>query len=187
MCGWYGAGAHGKSILQIPKKIHFIATDTEPAAAIPHEYMPHLLKWNYATRLLYTVALGLVKCSILVFYLRLDPRRFTRWAVYTLLGFVSALSVTTFFFLAFVCVPPSLFWSLEAQHTSPEKCLSQSTQQMFFNLNGICNIFQDISMYLLPIPMLWTLQMPLRQKVALAALLSVGLVAVAGKHVLVSN
>jgi hypothetical protein len=162
--------------------IHFTVTDHEPAADIPNEYMPYLLKWNYATRLYYTVALGFVKFSILVFYLRLDPRRFTRWAVYVLMGFVGSLSVTTFFFLAFVCVPPSLFWRLEAQQASPEKCLSQGTQQMFFNLNGVCNIIQDVSMYLLPIPMLWGLQMPLRQKFALGTLLSIGLVAVAGEY-----
>jgi hypothetical protein len=98
------------------------------------------------------------------------------------MGFVGSLSVITFFFLAFVCVPPSLFWRLEAQQASPEKCLSQGTQQMFFNLNGVCNIIQDVSMYLLPIPMLWGLQMPLRQKFALGTLLSIGLVAVAGEY-----
>ena len=143
--------------------------------------MSPLLKSNYATRLLYTVALGFVKTSILVFYMRLDPRKLTRWAIYFLMGFVAALAIATFFFLAFVCVPPSMFWDPVAQAAAPEKCLSQSTQQMFFNLNGICNIIQDVSIYLLPIPMLWSLQMPLRQKVALGALFSVGLVAVGGK------
>jgi hypothetical protein len=98
------------------------------------------------------------------------------------MGFVAALAITTFFFLAFVCAPPSLFWDTAAQAAAPEKCLSQPTQQMFFNLNGICNIIQDVSIYLLPIPMLWSLQMPLRQKVALGALFSVGLVAVGGKY-----
>jgi hypothetical protein len=144
--------------------------------------MAPLLKSNYATRLLYTVALGCVKTSILVFYMRLDPRTLTRWAIYFLMGFVAALAIITFFFLAFVCVPPSLFWDTAAQAAAPEKCLSQPTQQMFFNLNGICNIIQDVSIYLLPIPMLWSLQMPLRQKVALGALFSVGLVAVGGTY-----
>lgn len=148
---------------------------------IPTENMGALLKSNYATRLLYTIALGFVKFSILVFYTRLDHRKLTRWSIYFLMAFVAALSVTTFFFLAFVCVPPALFWDLAGQVAAPEKCLSQPTQQMFFNLNGICNIVQDISMYLLPIPMLWNLQMPLRQKLALGALFSVGLVAVAGE------
>lgn len=149
---------------------------------IPLENMTPLLKSNYATRLLYTIALGFVKTSILVFYVRLDHRKLTRWAIYFLMAFVAALSITTFFFLAFVCVPPYLFWDPEAQTAAPEKCLSQPTQQMFFNLNGICNIMQDVSIYLLPMPMLWNLQMPLRQKLALGALFSVGLVAVAGKY-----
>ena len=148
---------------------------------IPAENMTPLLKSNYATRLLYTVALGFVKFSILVFYMRLDHRKLTRWAIYFLMAFVAALSITTFFFLAFVCVPPSLFWDPAGQAVAPEKCLSQPTQQMFFNLNGICNIIQDASIYLLPIPMLWNLQMAVRQKLALGALFSVGLVAVVGK------
>lgn len=158
-----------------------IDTDNKPAADIPKENMRPLLQWNYATRLLYTVALGFVKSSILVFYRRLDPRRLTKWAIYVLLSFAASLSITTFFFLAFVCTPPSLFWNLAAKQAYPERCLSQSTQQIFFNLNGICNILQDISIYLLPIPMIWSLHMPLRQKFALGALLSIGLVAVAGK------
>lgn len=94
--------------------------------------------------------------------------------------FVAALSITTFFFLAFVCVPPSLFWDVAGQAAAPEKCLSQPTQRMFFDLNRICNIIQDVSMYLLTIPMLRNLQMLIRQQLALGALFGVGLVAVAG-------
>jgi hypothetical protein len=98
------------------------------------------------------------------------------------MGFIGSVTVATFLFLILTCRPPSLFWNLEAQQVYPEKCLSQSAQQTFFNFNGIYNIVQDFSIYLLPIPMLWNLQMALRQKIALGVLLSIGLVAVAGKH-----
>lgn len=114
--------------------------------------------------------------------MRLDHRKYTRWAIYFLMAFVVVLSITTFFFLVFVCVPPSLFWDLAGQTAAAEKCLNQPTQQMFFNLNGICNIVQDVSIYLPSIPTLWNLQIPRRQKLALGALFSVGLVAVAGKR-----
>jgi len=96
-----------------------------------------MLKANLATRLLYVVAICLVKFSILVFYLRIDPRRYTRWMVYFLMAWVFALSVVTFFVLLFVCTPPSLFWNPAGQAEHPEKCLPQPTQQMFFNINGI--------------------------------------------------
>lgn len=42
------------------------------------------------------------------------------------------------------------------------------------------SIVQDVALYVLPIYIVWNLQMPRRQKFALAALLCVGLIAVAG-------
>ncbi|PVH95164.1 hypothetical protein DM02DRAFT_660418 [Periconia macrospinosa] len=159
ICGWYGVGMH--------------------TLDIPPENLEPMLKANLATRLLYVVAICFVKFSILVFYLKIDPRKLTKWAVYFLMAFVFALSITTFFVLLLVCVPPSLFWKPAEQALHPEKCLKQTTQQVFFNINGIMNIVQDVGIYILPIPIIFTLQMSLRQKVALAAILSVGLIAVA--------
>ncbi|KAI4638641.1 hypothetical protein J4E93_009942 [Alternaria ventricosa] len=159
VCGWYGVGKHTPDI--------------------PNEDLTPMLKANLATRLLYVVAICLVKFSILVFYHRLDPRRPTRWIVYFLMAWVAALSIVTFFVLLFVCTPPSLFWDPAGQALHPEKCLKQDTQQVFFNINGIMNIVQDFAIYILPMHIVWKLQMPRGQKMALCALLGVGLVAVA--------
>lgn len=183
LCGWFGVGTHGMQ-LEFGVLLGSFKLMINAVRDIPVENMTSLLKSNYATRLLFTVALGFVKTSILVFYMRLDHRKSTRLAIHLVMAFVIALSITTFFFLAFVCVPPSLFWNPAGQAAAPEKCFNQTTQQMFFNLNGICNIIQDVSIYLLPIPMLWSLQMPLRQKLALGALFSIGLVAVAGRFLI---
>ncbi|KAI4950303.1 hypothetical protein J4E91_004960 [Alternaria rosae] len=158
-CGWYGVGKH--------------------TLDIPTEDLTPMLKANLATRLLYVVAICLVKFSILVFYHRLDPRLPTRWIVYFLMAWVAALSIVTFFVLLFVCTPPSLFWDLAGQALHPEQCLKQDTQQVFFNINGIMNIIQDFAIYILPMHIVWKLQMPRGQKIALCALLGVGLVAVA--------
>lgn len=96
-----------------------------------------MLKANMATRLLYVAAISLVKLSILVFYRKLDPRKPTRLMIHILMAFVLALNIVTFFVLLFVCTPPSMFWNPAAQAAHPEKCLKQSTQQIFFNINGI--------------------------------------------------
>ncbi|KAE8854986.1 hypothetical protein PTNB29_09237 [Pyrenophora teres f. teres] len=116
VCGYYGVGMHTTSIP-------------------PLNFTP-MLKANLACRLLYTTAVFLVKSSILLFYLRLDPRLRTRRLVYILLIWVALLSIVTFFVLLFVCTPPSLFWDLSRQAKEPEKCLTQSTQQIFFEVNG---------------------------------------------------
>lgn len=73
-----------------------------------------------------------------------------------------------------------MFWNLEEQLAKPGECLPHKTQHLFFNIYGICNIVQDTSIFLLPIPMLWNLQIPFRQKLAVCTLLCVGLFAVAG-------
>lgn len=159
ICGWYGVGMH--------------------TVNIPTQNLTPMLKANLATRLLYVVAICLVKFSILVFYRELDPRKGTRLIVYVLMASVAVLSIVTFFVLLFVCTPPSLFWDLQGQARNPEKCIPQSTQQVFFNTNGIINIVQDIAIYVLPLSIVWKLQMPRRQKVALCTLLCVGLIAVA--------
>ncbi|KAF2179061.1 hypothetical protein K469DRAFT_694975 [Zopfia rhizophila CBS 207.26] len=119
-------------------------------ADIPPGNLVPLLKANYATRLLYLVALCFVKFSILVFYTRLDPRKLTRIAVYFLMLNVAGLSIATFFILTFVCSPPSLFWDPQGQAAGAGKCMEHSLQQM-----------------------------PLRQKAALIALLGVGFIALA--------
>jgi hypothetical protein len=43
------------------------------------------------------------------------------------------------------------------------------------------SIIQDFVIYVLPMSMVWTLQMPRRQKIALIFLFGIGLVAVTGK------
>lgn len=98
----------------------------------------------------------LVKMSLLWFYLRLDHRRYMRWSVYGLMFIVLGLSVPSFFILAFNCSPPSKFWDVLG--TQPGSCMAEGPQQDFYNINGILNIVTDILIYLIPIPMLWRLQ-----------------------------
>ncbi|KAG9187114.1 hypothetical protein G6011_04985 [Alternaria panax] len=137
ICGWYGVGMH--------------------TVDIPDEDLTSMLKANIATRLLYVVAICLVKFGILVFYHRLDPRQRTRWMVYFLMVWVAALSIVTFFLLLFVCTPPSLFWDPVGQAKHPEKCLSQTTQQVFFNINGIMNSASTFKVLLKTyIPKIWS-------------------------------
>ncbi|KAF5854060.1 hypothetical protein GGP41_006835 [Bipolaris sorokiniana] len=144
----------------------------------PQDYTP-MLKANLATRLLYVFASCLVKFSILVFYQRLDPRRRTRLIVYFLMAWVLALSIMTFFSFVLTCIPTYIFWDLAAQAKNPEKCMSLTTRQIFYNINNVMNIMQDLAIYLVPVLIVSNLQMPRAQKFALAALLGVGLVAVA--------
>ncbi|KAK4462751.1 hypothetical protein QBC42DRAFT_326481 [Cladorrhinum samala] len=165
VCAWYGAGVHMTSRTQEEWLANY----------------PGLFQSNYANRLLYVVAMCLVKTSLLVFYLRVDPRKWTKYAIYFLIFTVIGLSVATALICIFECWPPRLYWDVTAQLTGATvgKCMDPKSRQTFFEANGIINIVQDACIYLLPVPMLWRLQVPRRQKAGLLFLFCIGFVALA--------
>ncbi|OJJ08150.1 hypothetical protein ASPVEDRAFT_143825 [Aspergillus versicolor CBS 583.65] len=120
---------------------------------IPNETMVPMLKSVYSTRVIYVLSLGFVKVSLLIFYLRLDHRRYMKWIVYGLQFVVVGLTIASFFVLAFSCFPPAKFWDLTGE--TEGKCMDVDSQQVFYEANGILNIITDICIYLAPIPMLW--------------------------------
>ncbi|CAI7660192.1 unnamed protein product [Penicillium bialowiezense] len=119
----------------------------------------------------------MLKISLLWFYLRLDQRRYMRWTVYALVGIVSGVSISSFLVLALSCLPPSKFWDLRDEVAG--HCIDPSTQQAFYEANGILNIITDILIYITPIPMLWNVQINLRKKLALLGVFGLGVLSIA--------
>ncbi|CAG7995021.1 unnamed protein product [Penicillium olsonii] len=151
----YGIGKHALAIKE---------SDTVP-----------MLKCIWVTRILYTLAMGLVKMSLLWFYLRLDPRKFMRWSVFSVMFINVGLSLASFFGALVGCTPPSLFWT----NPTSSRCMAMETSQRFYEINGILNIVTDILIYLLPVPMLWGLQLNWRKKGAIMGVFGLGILSVA--------
>ncbi|KAJ5836306.1 hypothetical protein N7447_002332 [Penicillium robsamsonii] len=154
---YYGAGKHLSAIAD-------------------EDYVP-MLKSIYSTRILYVIGIMFVKLSLLWFYLRLDRRGYMKWAVYVLTFVVLGLSIASGLVLAFSCFPPAKFWDLTGAVVG--HCMSPTSQQTFYEANGVLNIVTDILIYLTPIPMLWKVQMPLRKKLALMGVFGIGVLALA--------
>ncbi|KAL4864894.1 hypothetical protein BDV12DRAFT_188621 [Aspergillus spectabilis] len=91
--------------------------------------------------------------SLLIFYLRLDPRRYVKWAVYYIMFIVMGVSIACFFILAFSCFPSTKFWDVAG--TIKGRCMNANSQQAFYRANGILKILTDTFIYMFPIPMLW--------------------------------
>ncbi|KAH9992558.1 hypothetical protein F4779DRAFT_637529, partial [Xylariaceae sp. FL0662B] len=155
ICGWYGAGVHVQDI--------------------PLENYEALLKSNFANRFAYVIALGFVKLSLLFFYRRIDPRKWIQWTIYFIMFTVIGLTISTALICIWNCTPPSKYWDVTGQQAG--RCMPNSSRQTFFETNGIINIVQDVGIYLLPMPMIRTLQVRPRKKIALAGLFGVGFIA----------
>lgn len=130
----------------------------------------------WVTRLLYTASMGFVKMSLLWFYLRLDPRKYMRWAVFFVMFINVGLSLASFIGALAGCSPPSLFWT----DPTAEGCMPMAPQQRFYEVNGILNIVTDILTYLLPVPMLYGLQLSWRKKGAILGIFGLGILSIAG-------
>ena len=117
--------------------------------------------------MIYVPAVGLSKVAILIFYLRLNPARKFRIAVYTLLfivwGWMTAIVLATIF----QCQPINKLW----QPLVPGQC--DITGRLFLS-NSILNVITDFFVLLIPIPMVIRLQVSTRQKWVVLGLFTVG-------------
>lgn len=141
----------------------------------------------FAQGLLYNPVLGLVKWSILLFLLRLeDQRKSINWTLWALLVFNLMHMVSVFLVVVFQCSPVHMYWD---HHKTDEvvdgrvvndrySCIDQAP----FSLGtAAIAVLTDIAILLVPIAMMWNLNMPVRRKVAVVLVLSLGwVVAVVG-------
>ncbi|KAK6335160.1 hypothetical protein TWF718_010597 [Orbilia javanica] len=136
------------------------------------ELIPTLRYW-FAYQILYPLVLLFIKLSILAFYVKISPQKWYRNTVYTVGAFVIAWTIAFIFAYIFECPSPSTAWSLDF----PRGCVNLTA--LYYSTASI-NIASDLIILLLPIPVLQQLQIDKRRKLALIAIFSVGIVAVAG-------
>ncbi|CAG8943273.1 unnamed protein product [Penicillium salamii] len=166
----YGIGKHALAMKQ-SDTVPMLKVCNPPGLQINSDH----LQCIWATRILYTLAMGLVKMSLLWFYLRLDPRKYMRWAVFFVMFINIGLSLASFFGALIGCRPASLFWT----NPTSSNCMSMEMSQRFYEVNGILNIVTDILIYLLPVPMLYGLQLNWRKKGAILGIFGLGILSIA--------
>lgn len=123
---------------------------------------------DFANQLVYHPILALTKISILVFYYRLSVSGTFRQVVMALIVINVALTVSIFFADFFQCTPINYIWDKSIEGG---KCIDTES---FFISSAALNIVSDITILLLPIPMVWKLKINTKKKVALISLFSLG-------------
>lgn len=128
--------------------------------------------WWYCY-LSYAWSMMFSKASIAVFIMRITPNRSHRLVIYTALG-VSIFCGLVFFFVAlFQCTPVSYFWTRAGEGS----CLSIDVIIDVVYAYSALSIITDFTFTLLPVYLVWNLQMDKRVKFALIPILSMGCVA----------
>ncbi|KAH0611867.1 uncharacterized protein H6S33_011132 [Morchella sextelata] len=115
----------------------------------------------------YFLALGLTKCSLLLFLIRLGPGTplcYTSWGI---LVFVTLYTLIAFVLSAIQCMPVSYMWGAAAAG----KCMDRKTMGLVLYSISIAT---DFAIWVVPLKTVWRIRMPTRQKVALIGVFSLG-------------
>ncbi|KAI7088873.1 hypothetical protein KC356_g2985 [Hortaea werneckii] len=123
---------------------------------------------------IYVIAVSFTKLSIVMFYKRVFQIPKIAWG---LVAIVLMYPITVIITICNSCKPLDFFWT---QYTNPRatgSCIDIST---FFFANGIWAACIDVGLLIVPIPLVWKLQMHLRKRLAVVGIfLLAGFVAVA--------
>ncbi|KAL4876445.1 hypothetical protein BJY04DRAFT_231626 [Aspergillus karnatakaensis] len=137
--------------------------DVNPAGMVTYSLNVWLSSMFYLT------CLGFVKTSVCWFYTRLGDKYLTRLSFF-MFGIVACQATANVLTAAFQCRPVPKAWNVSIEGS----CVNIN---VFYLANAALNILTDLLTYTLPIRVIFKLQMPRKQKIALVFILCLGLFA----------
>ncbi|MCJ1396818.1 hypothetical protein MMC11_000008 [Xylographa trunciseda] len=118
------------------------------------------LKLFWVSQIVYKITITATKTSILFLYLRIFPHQKFRYATFAVMTFVVGYASASILVTIFQCQPISRVWDKSvAGH-----CINLTA---FWYSNASSSIVSDLMIFALPIPLIHSLHLPTRQKVAL--------------------
>ncbi|KAK1991999.1 integral membrane protein [Colletotrichum falcatum] len=133
-----------------------------------------MMRWLYASSIIYIPAAYFTKVTLLLFEARVfevHERTSRGIRLFIAALFISYIPVQTV--KTVICLPISAFWD---PHVPNPKCLNQ---RKIFIADMSLAILTDVVIVALPIPLLWGLRLPLRKKLKILTLLGAGGIATA--------
>jgi len=140
---------------------------------IPADNITESLKWLYVAYFMYMGAEALCQMSILAFYLRImiEPR--VRRVVWILMGIVICFGIANVVSMIFQCTPIHFFWDGWKGET---KGFCGVDVRLFGFARGGIEIFLDLAILTLPLPMLAKLNMSPKKKLQIMSMFCVGFI-----------
>ena len=125
---------------------------------------------KYILQVLGTLELAVIKISILLFYRRIFTVRSFRLVNNFALVLVAAWGISFTLAIIFQCTPVDTIWKQFELHYLPY-CVNQ--QQVYFAI-AISDLILDVFIFTLPLPMVYKLQLPSKQKFAVSGIFLLG-------------
>ncbi|KAH7359817.1 hypothetical protein BKA66DRAFT_426625 [Pyrenochaeta sp. MPI-SDFR-AT-0127] len=115
----------------------------------------------------YIVILGMIKVSLILFYLQIFKTRRFAMIAKVVLGYIVINSAIIFLMTIFICTPVDSFWNRDIKG----KCMNQEALAL---ANSGSAILQDLILLILPMVFIKNLQMKRYRKIAVGFMFSIG-------------
>lgn len=117
---------------------------------------------------LYIAAVTLPKLAILSLYLRLFQDKAYRYAAFAIGGILIVCLLIAWVLSTIICIPFAFNWDTTIEGA---KCLNKGLMYVMMSLP---NIGTDFAIFILPLPIIWNLQMSRNQKIGLVITFATG-------------
>jgi len=125
------------------------------------------------------VAMGLLRISMALSLMRLKrDLKWYKWSLYAVIAFVVLYSIQAIVWLFVYCTPFSGWWEFQWMNPFDPRCHDFNIFLDLTYWNIACNIFTDVCLGALPVPIIWNLKMKLRVKLYVIGILNLGYLAV---------
>ncbi|KAI9734359.1 MAG: hypothetical protein M1834_002465 [Cirrosporium novae-zelandiae] len=133
------------------------------------------LKIYYAAECSYVFVAFMVKASLLVFLRRIFPQRSLKLATSGILIFLALFTLSGCLVLAFQCSPVRAAYD---KTILDAKCMSTHTLFSITMFQAVTMFITDIVILIIPIPIIWKLNMPLKKQLAVMTMFGSGIIAI---------
>ncbi|PQE17462.1 hypothetical protein CJF32_00008691 [Rutstroemia sp. NJR-2017a WRK4] len=142
---------------------------------IPPEHLPKALKWWWCCEAVYVLSNMALKLSIAIFLLRIAVDRIHRIIIYVTVITIELTSFAYFFIFILQCIPSEFFWT---QYIGGKgKCVNPKVTVDASYAYSAITCACDWTLGLMPIFLVWNLQMNSRTKISVGIILAVGAIA----------
>ncbi|KAL9602882.1 MAG: hypothetical protein Q9219_001578 [cf. Caloplaca sp. 3 TL-2023] len=140
---------------------------------IPPEYYNGFLTTIAVDGYLYIVAITFAKLSLLLFLYRIFhvDKRF-RIAAWVTGGILSVWATVAVLLAIFACRPVAASWNLKLMMDPNTRCEPKAYNTE--NVYGFCNVITDVVLIIMPMPLVWHMQMDRKKKLGILLVFATG-------------
>ncbi|ORY66332.1 uncharacterized protein BCR38DRAFT_389901 [Pseudomassariella vexata] len=152
-------------------------TGKHPSELTPDGIAAALKSW-YLCEVLYAPLSAFIRTSIAAFLLRLAAASWQIWVIRVNIGVIWVVSIVFCFLMMFQCSPASYFWEHPSKPNSTGgSCIMPEVVPIATVVHGVASCMADWVLGLLPVVILWRVQLNRRTKISIGFLLSLGVIA----------